>query len=321
MNILPHKSWHVYNQKNRDRVRKDEAEAEAKNKRKAEETLAADREYKLKVLRDRAKRRVLSSNDTEILDEGQPNLLEKRDSKSISKDSRAQHVNFWADLEGREAGYNNKGNEEYEAEKKAKLNKFERKSGMFLDNVKGKEPWLLPTYSQGDISKKDRDHNFSKVREDPMSAMKSMLGKRDEQRLKKYKSSSSPHKSETKRLQKGDEPLQPVHKEKELSTIEKLRKERLEREQAEQTKVHKLLNPDYVDPQKSHGSVGAYSQQFNPEATNLAHSSSVSIKRQERNHDHYHGRAYSNNGSGGGLRHDEYPPRDIRDRYSRPRRY
>ncbi|KAG1077185.1 hypothetical protein G6F42_025018 [Rhizopus arrhizus] len=54
MNILHHKSWHVYNKDNIERVRKDEAEAEAEAKKKQDRVILAESEARLELLRKRA---------------------------------------------------------------------------------------------------------------------------------------------------------------------------------------------------------------------------------------------------------------------------
>ncbi|KAF8937919.1 hypothetical protein BGZ58_001944 [Dissophora ornata] len=183
MNILPHKSWHVYNQKNRDKVRRDEAKAEEEEKQTNDRAIAADREHRLTVLRQRAQKR-LSNNlgdeqSEQDRDQGQSTVGPPvpEDTKAVTV--AAQHVNFWSDLEQHDTK-SRQGNPENEAE-------------------------------------------------------------------------------ESKGVQ--------------MSTMDRLRKERLEREKAEKAKARALLNPNYVDPSEHHRPTGAYSQQFNPQATSLAHSS------------------------------------------------
>ncbi|KAI8817953.1 uncharacterized protein EV422DRAFT_199719 [Fimicolochytrium jonesii] len=57
LNILPHKSWHVYNAENRERVRRDEETARAEEAKKREPALQAESEARLGLLRRQAKRR------------------------------------------------------------------------------------------------------------------------------------------------------------------------------------------------------------------------------------------------------------------------
>ncbi|KAI8613502.1 hypothetical protein BC830DRAFT_469356 [Chytriomyces sp. MP71] len=51
--ILKHKSWHVYNEKNRERVRKDEEKAKKEEDEKKARAAKADQEHRLGVLRSR----------------------------------------------------------------------------------------------------------------------------------------------------------------------------------------------------------------------------------------------------------------------------
>ncbi|KAF9939826.1 hypothetical protein BGZ65_009262 [Modicella reniformis] len=84
MNILPHKSWHVYNHKNRERVKQDEDKAAAGEKQNEERAIGADTKSK-------------------------------------------------------------QGNQEYEAEAKAKQEKWNRTIAMHLDTgIKGKATWRAP---------------------------------------------------------------------------------------------------------------------------------------------------------------------------------
>ncbi|CAO3689338.1 unnamed protein product [Rhizopus microsporus] len=54
MNILHHKSYHVYNKKNIEKVRKDEEAAAAKEKEKQKRIELAESEARLELLRKRA---------------------------------------------------------------------------------------------------------------------------------------------------------------------------------------------------------------------------------------------------------------------------
>ncbi|KAG0376945.1 hypothetical protein BGX24_006987 [Mortierella sp. AD032] len=147
MNILQHKSWHVYSQKNQERVKRDEAKAEAEEKQTQERAISADREHRLTVLRQRAARRHTNGpglgEDGEE-DEAQPGSVKPgpNDTLAVIKPT-ADHVNFWADLEKKARGNDTsskKGNPEYEAEVKAKEKKWERTIAMHLDSaIRGSE--------------------------------------------------------------------------------------------------------------------------------------------------------------------------------------
>ncbi|KAF9122476.1 hypothetical protein BGX30_001993 [Mortierella sp. GBA39] len=180
MNILQHKSWHVYSQKNQDRVKRDEAKAEAEENQTQERAIAADREHRLAVLRQRAARRYTNEpvpGEQEEDDDTTP----PNDTVAVTKtESKGGHVNFWADLEKQDTT-SKKGNPEYEAEVKAKEKKWERTIAMHLDSaVKGPTPWYTTPQagSMATSRNKNDDHDFVKVREDPLQNMRSMLDKR-----------------------------------------------------------------------------------------------------------------------------------------------
>ncbi|KAF9136291.1 hypothetical protein BGW39_000007 [Mortierella sp. 14UC] len=168
MNILQHKSWHVYSQKNQERVRRDEAKAEAEEKQTQERAITADREHRLAVLRQRAARRYTNGpglGEDGERDETQPETVAPGPSDTVAV----------ADTASR------KGNPEYEAEVKAKEKKWERTIAMHLDSAsRGPTPWYTnPTAgSMAATSTKNDDSSFVKIREDPLQNMRSMLDKR-----------------------------------------------------------------------------------------------------------------------------------------------
>ncbi|KAG0304068.1 hypothetical protein BGZ98_005970 [Dissophora globulifera] len=149
MNILPHKSWHVYNQKNRNRVRQDEALAEAKEHEIQERNTAADREHRLNVLRARAQKRLSNRLDDQdgSQDQGQDQDQDQDQDQTVTigptpEDTKSvvvakQHINFWADS-GQQEPKKRQGNPENEAEQKAKQEKWDRTIAMHLDTgIKG----------------------------------------------------------------------------------------------------------------------------------------------------------------------------------------
>ncbi|KAG0236373.1 hypothetical protein B0O80DRAFT_494997 [Mortierella sp. GBAus27b] len=293
MNILPHKSWHVYNQKNRDRVRRDEAKAEAEEKHNQERSEAAEQEHRLAVLRQRAQRRLTGS------EYGPPTP----DDTKISTDAK-EHVNFWSDLEQQDTK-GKQGNPENEAEAKAKQEKWDRTIAMHLDTgIKGQSPWYTKKRDEfkGTSQRKDDDRTFTKVREDPLNVVKSLLEERDKIRHNRKSKSPSPpprYRKSKSRYAKQEEavPVVSDQKDRPLSGIEKLRKERLEREQAERHKALSTLDPHHVNPNDHHRSKGGYNQQFNPQATALAHSSHShrpynDHSRSNRRDDNVHRRDY-----------------------------
>ncbi|KAF9340774.1 Leukocyte receptor cluster member 1 [Linnemannia elongata] len=280
MNILQHKSWHVYSQKNQDRVKRDEAKAEVEEKQTQERAIAADREHRLAVLRQRAARRYANEpapGEQEGDDDTTAGLLAPvpNDTVAVTKTkSKGDHVNFWANLEKQDTA-SKKGNPEYEAEVKAKEKKWERIIATHLDSaVRGPTPWYIAPQagSMATSRNKNDDHDFVKVREDPLQNMRSMLDKRKIAQEAKGERERSRSPSSRKRIWTSKQ-SQPVIKDPpDSNTMAKLRMERLSREQAEKAKAMALLNPDYIDPTVHHQPAGRYNQQFNPQATTHAQS-------------------------------------------------
>ncbi|KAI7819327.1 hypothetical protein BC939DRAFT_460434 [Gamsiella multidivaricata] len=308
MNILQHKSWHVYSQKNQDKVRKDEAKAEAGEKQIQERALAADREHRLAILRQRAQHRTVDSLGAEPPDN---NHAVSTIGPPTSNDTKAltitkQQVNFWPDLE-HEGAKNGHGNPEYEAEVKVKQEKWNRTIAIHLDTgiSKEKTPWYARNHavSMSTSRRKEDNQEFSKIREDPMNVVKSMLDKRDKNRRDRSRSASPTRR--TNWLKNNRARVQDLKNKPETNTMARLRKERLEREEAERAKARALLNPAYVDPKEHYRPVGTYSQQYNPQDTTLAHSLHARNSNMDRPHESH------------GYRHERDTRRDKdRERHS-----
>ncbi|KAG9321001.1 hypothetical protein KVV02_003979 [Mortierella alpina] len=205
MNILPHKSWHVYSQKNRDKVRRDEAKAEDEQRQVQDRSIAADREHRLMLLRERAQKRqsnAIGGDSTEKehsqTDRGSPVAEDTMALVRLQNPSeKTQHVNFWADLEKQDTK-SKQGNPEREAEDKRKQEKWDRTIAMHLDSgVKGPKPWYTSLHAGSMQSSRRRgdDKEFTKVREDPLSNMKVMLDKRDKAHRERSKSPTSKSRS------------------------------------------------------------------------------------------------------------------------------
>ncbi|KAG0278066.1 hypothetical protein BGZ95_004771 [Linnemannia exigua] len=164
--------WHVYSQKNQERVRRDEAKAEAEEKQTQERAIAADREHRLAVLRQRAARRYTNGPG---LDEGLDEEEIEAQPGPVTPGPNDTLAMIKPDTSSK------KGNPEYEAEVKAKEKKWERTIAMHLDSAsRGPTPWYTtPTAgSMTTTSKKHDNNNFVKIREDPLQNMRSMLDKR-----------------------------------------------------------------------------------------------------------------------------------------------
>lgn len=160
MNILPKKNWHVRNRDNIERVKKDEAKAAEEEKKQLIRAAIAEREARTKLLRERAQSRgAVSFVGSEVVP---------------VNDTGQSHINFFTDLEKD----TKKGNKDYEAEKKAEQETWEKKVGILthlgqsvtegqhktlVDGLRVPLPEIDP-----DIKKKDTM--------DPLNMMKKYLG-------------------------------------------------------------------------------------------------------------------------------------------------
>ncbi|RGB30601.1 hypothetical protein C1646_671564 [Rhizophagus diaphanus] len=267
MNILPHKSYHVYNLKNKERVRKDEEKAKQEAAAKEDRSRIAEREHRLLVLRQRAKQRQTGVETTkdEQLEENSNQDMSIQTVKNT--DSIQGHINFWADIE-KESLAVVSTNPEYEAEKKAKEKKWEKQFTMYLgDVVKEQKPWY--TRVESEFEKQYKEERMNRYKDegtttigDPLLTMKSKL---DAKSKNKNKNKNEAHEKREKRDRSSNGSNSEASS---TSSIEKLRAERLAREKKEHLRVQKLLNPNLV---AESGSTGRYNSQFNPDATKAAH--------------------------------------------------
>ncbi|CAI2186094.1 18198_t:CDS:2 [Funneliformis geosporum] len=255
MNILPHKSYHVYNLKNKER----------------------EREHRLTILRQRAKQRqaVTGENKDELPEE----------TSNQNTDPIQNHINFWADLE-KESLAVVSTNPEYEAEKRAKEKKWEKQFTMYLgDVVKEQRPWYTRVESEFEKQYKEEQINGSKDEGsvsiyDPLLIMKSKLDKKSKKKSKDV-TREKRDRSYNRGKESNSESSSP-------SSIEKLRSERLAREKKERLRVQKLLNPGMaIDSEPA----GRYHSQFNPNATKAAHELSEQSSS-DRYNNRYRSRRY-----------------------------
>ncbi|KAF9114276.1 Leukocyte receptor cluster member 1 [Mortierella sp. AM989] len=280
MNILPHKSWHVYNQKNREKVQRDEAQAKEQEQQINDRAIKADREYRLNELRRKAKER--RSNTTDAERSELPHELSSPQSSITSPkpdNIKLQHINFWSETE-------TQGKKDHGYQKKPAPEKIE---GTRLGPVKGngKAEWYLEDTRKrrnnlDDTITRNLDREASKGsskdRYDPLNAMKNMINKRDSahEKIGRPSSSSSQSSLYLERKKRRDVVLPSESKVAPTNSIEKLRKERLEREEAERTKARALMDPHHANSSNRHSSSSGYNQQFNPDATRQAHRPNLS---------------------------------------------
>ncbi|KAJ3332176.1 hypothetical protein HDU76_001057 [Blyttiomyces sp. JEL0837] len=239
LQILQHKSWHVYSEKNRERVRKDEEKAREEEEKKNQQIHKAEQERRIAALRGRIKGRDTSPNRD----------VEEKSSKGYSEDDRHRgHVDLFADAHVAKRSTN----AEYEAEKAAEKAKYEKQFTMYLGGEggepKSKEPWYAKPHHSARFADGTANEGKLKKRqryEDPLP----------DSYIKKVKASKS-EKTERKRS-------------KGRKSIEELRQERLEREQKEKKRAQELVKPKHpalsrLDELKQEREM-PFNSAFNPE--------------------------------------------------------
>ncbi|KAL9548981.1 hypothetical protein MBANPS3_005434 [Mucor bainieri] len=290
MNILHHKSWHVYNKDNIERVRKDEAEAEAEAKKKQDRVILAESEARLDLLRKRANANL-------------PTIQDTQDTKRI------EHVNLFQDLEDKRNA--NTNNPELEAEQKAKDEKWEKQITMYLDKGTEKGNWIrmissvmpadapysiAPWYAKPSAQRQDKyidQHVFKRshknddnphrrkrkpleINDDPLDYITKTLSKRDEKKHSRREHRSSSSSSDTKKKKTKHSHRHDRSKSSDKSTIsiEELRAKRLERERNEQSRLKSLYLHDGEDAEEEKVELDdrkrGYNSQFNREETSQA---------------------------------------------------
>ncbi|XP_035728786.1 leukocyte receptor cluster member 1 homolog [Vespa mandarinia] len=270
MNILPKKRWHVRTKENIARVRRDEAKAAEEERVKQERIQKAETEARIDFLRQQARTKYDGRADTSNI------------TAEISTGS-SEHVNFFSDLEKGKIDYN-KPNVDHEKEKKEEKEKYEKQIGYLTylgqdtNEALGKKNWYEELPKR--LTDKDKDIEVEikkKVLHDPIQDMKKYLsimgsvcsekhvkteitsvkrrhydlddsdnemekrssGKKNKKHKKKYKK---------QKREKNDTFDESSEKSKITTNIEKLRAERLLREQKEKLRAEVLVAKLRGDP-------------------------------------------------------------------------
>ncbi|KAJ3244953.1 Leukocyte receptor cluster member 1 [Chytriomyces hyalinus] len=245
--ILKHKSWHVYNEKNREKVRKDEEKAKLEDDEKAARAMRADQERRLGILRSKSKSH--KSDDAERTPGNQPSAS-SNDPEFGGKEG--VHVNLFGELESERVQRKDGRNEEHEAEKAAEKAKFEKQFTMHLgdESVTGPTPWYAKDepYADRHVSKKPKMEQQSLARNDPLAVFKS-------------KDDDCSKRSKTKKDDKKRDKKKNLSKSK---SIEQLRAERLSREGKERSRELELMRPSAPITTATEREM-PYNSGFNPE--------------------------------------------------------
>ncbi|XP_060112338.1 leukocyte receptor cluster member 1 [Heteronotia binoei] len=217
MNILPKKSWHVRNKDNVARVRRDEAEAEAERQKREARVLLAEQEARTEFLRKKARLSVPGS------DSSSSDLL------SPGSEGPSQHINFFHELQ-------EVGNKEHEEEKRQEKERREKALGILTylgqsaAEAQTSQPWYQKPPERSEAVAKDVK---LKGKLDPLVEM--------ERHLHKKKSSQKEGKKGKAEQKQKESRGGPSSLSSSSSTLEKLRQERLRREQTERARAEVLL--------------------------------------------------------------------------------
>ncbi|XP_056398330.1 leukocyte receptor cluster member 1 [Hyla sarda] len=252
MNILPKKSWHVRNKDNVARVRKDEAQAAEEERQRRKRAELAEQEARTDFLRKKAR---LS-------------LPEASDRSAVEVYQASGHINFFEDVE--EGKGTNRGNKEYEEEKRKEKERQEKALGIltYLGQSSAEAQTCRPWYQEvparhqkeKDKTEKDKPGKDEKLKRilDPLNEMEKYLHKKTGE--KKKHSAKKEHK---KVKEKGND-----KKGAPKPSIEQLRQERLKREAAESARAEALLSGKKDQPtaeQEMDDRKRRYNTQFNPQ--------------------------------------------------------
>ncbi|XP_053980698.1 leukocyte receptor cluster member 1 homolog [Hylaeus volcanicus] len=267
MNILPKKRWHVRTKENIARVRRDEAKAAEEEKVKHERAQKAETEARIDFLRDTARSKYDGREQTQK-------------TEIIASTSKWEHVNFFADLEEGKIDYN-KPNAEHEKEKKDEREKYEKQIGYLTylgqdtNEATGKKNWYEELPERLRDTEKDKEVQVKrKALDDPIHDIKKYLkimeagsteksSKMKSDTIKKMKfdsedsdsdkkscksSKKHKHKKSKKHKKEKHESKERQNIEKPSVNIQKLRADRLLREQSEKLRTEALLAKLRGDP-------------------------------------------------------------------------
>ncbi|XP_064641134.1 leukocyte receptor cluster member 1 homolog isoform X2 [Lineus longissimus] len=278
MNILPKKSWHVRTKKNIERVRSDEAKAAEEEKEVERRKALAEQEARIDLLRRRK------------LGDGSHSKDEQDRGKSeIIQFEPAKHINFF---EAEEEGKQKTTNDDYEKEKNAEKEKYEKSIGLLtylgqssIESQTEKTwydalpPQIRKRKRSPEVETTPNEKRYKRLKEeedkkkkaalDPMMTMAKYVDITKKVDDKKHGRDRYDEKSKKHKHQHKDKNNKNSI-ESGKKTIEQLRTERLRREKAEREKTEKLLAKMRGETPKEEEKIPdertmKYNSQFNPE--------------------------------------------------------
>lgn len=298
LHLLHHKSWHVYNTENVEKVRRDQENAQRKEEEEEMRMNQADQERRLQQLRGNAYGVEARPSDVDIGKASNhiPGLRAKKNG----------HINLFEDFENAQTAKKVEGNPAREAEKAAEQKKWENMvTSKFVNATTDHRPWysqidkvsaLEKEKSEVEHEKKEKKEARWKESADPLKQMGQYLEKKKEVEEKEKRKKERLEKEMTeqeRRRGRGRTPentrrvVERRHRHRERSRsrspqrkhrrhrhrsrsvaadIGQLRAEREKREAAEEEKIARLLKGDRKNDRYEAVGYGGYSAQFNPAA-------------------------------------------------------
>lgn len=186
LHLLHHKSWHVYNTANVDKVRRDQENARSKEEAEEARMNAADQERRLQQLRGNASTPTTSqpAQDPSVPVSGPSNTIPGL--KKALK-TKGKHVNLFEDVETKKPV---EGNPEREKELAIEKKKWEDQiTSKFVNATKDHSPWYAQLdkvsgtqKEASEIEKEIKEKRQSKWKDDadPLKTMERFLEKKKE---------------------------------------------------------------------------------------------------------------------------------------------
>lgn len=296
LHILRHKSWHVWNQDNRERVLRDERLAKEEEEHKKQRAIEGEQEFRLSQLRKKIKRDEDGQDAEEEVDEkfhpdSMAQLVNKYSDELQHKEEPEEeapptHINLFEKEEMmNQMGVHGKAeNPEYVQEQKMRKLKKERQQGLrdteldqATNELKAKDKWLATVGTDRsqllDARKKHkREEALKKM--DPKYRMDKLLAKKKRDGSSSSSNNNKRNKSSSSSSSSSSMDLIPAKKqnygpETSEEKMQRLRLEKMARELDERARIAKMRGIQMPTPVSTPRTYSSYSQ-YNPQAAREA---------------------------------------------------